>query len=852
MNLPTSMAPWLDAIATAMLHALWQVPAIALPAAALLVLSARNQAAARSLVASVALILSGVMFLVTTVRALEIPTVTPAMSTSNGADDDDPAIAIAATMTTLERLGITAETVFTRRITDQPVSPVQTAASGFGGSAEPGMTTATSAPTATAAATPRPTAEERRPVFVAAEDARMLVGWAWLLGVLLLQARLAWYWISSQRLRHHGTLPVDSWWLARFDVLRAAAGVSPRVRMVASIHADSPMVLGWLAPVVLVPVAAFTAIPREQLEMVIRHELEHIRRLDPLFNLLTQIASHLLFFHPVAWWLLKVAREEREFACDAIATRTPADARLLAEGLLRLEAMRMIRPTLSLSSQGGPLMRRVSRLFATTRTGPAPCRRTIGPALVAMAAISTVIPFAAAEPADVPIAPPIEETDDMTLVRRSIQSLRELADRGIISRDEAATGIAAVADSFYERIVRPEREDFERRLEAGESPAGFPRLETQRIGWELDLLKGEALEDAEIERLDDEETETRQRLGIGAISRVTARQTLHEIELARLELGLGQLNLNLLRKWVEFDRAMQAELPEGVLDLAYGLGDTNQADTTSIALDIFEGVLDLTDALGDSGQGTVDPEVRAAIGRLEQFQNELEYWMAAEQLRNEASRLRAEAEYTRLLADEGELSADEADQTLLRIVSDRRMTYSQLLQVMFLPLADPLELRERELRDEMNAISTDGIIRADDPAQAELLERQARLRRWKTLMWVDGPRVFWSEVDRIVREEEGPTGAISPEATERHLERLVLERGGIFDEAAVQRVRDAMPWLELNRRAEAGELAEADAERMAGEFWRRLAGSMVSMMFQAEEQWPRSIDSLIESWNAER
>ena len=339
MTLPAATLVWLDAIATAMLHSLWQVPAIALPAAVFLLTMPRHAAAARSFAATAALILAGVVFIATLARTLD------------AAARLTPAATAASTPGTTT---LALDAIPPRRW------PAPSEVLG------PPMLSPAMAPLLVeAAAQPAASAPHAEPTSVL--SIRSLTATAWVTGMLLLQMRLTWQWLNCVRLRRRGIVPVDTLWLERFDALRAAAGLSARTRMLASTRVDSPMVLGWITPVVLIPAAALTAIPRAQLEMVIRHELEHIRRLDPVTNILMQLAANLLFFHPVAWWLLRTARAEREFACDAVATRSPADARLLAEGLLRLESLRLARPTLALSSQGGPLMTRVSRLFTAAR-----------------------------------------------------------------------------------------------------------------------------------------------------------------------------------------------------------------------------------------------------------------------------------------------------------------------------------------------------------------------------------------------------------------------------------------------------------------------------------------------------
>ncbi len=91
-----------------------------------------------------------------------------------------------------------------------------------------------------------------------------------------------------------------------------AVGMSDRIIV--------PLVIGIFRPVILLPVTFSTGLSTEQVELILRHELAHIRRLDPVVNLIQRVIESLLFFHPVTWWISHTIRVERENCCDEIAT----------------------------------------------------------------------------------------------------------------------------------------------------------------------------------------------------------------------------------------------------------------------------------------------------------------------------------------------------------------------------------------------------------------------------------------------------------------------------------------------------------------------------------------------------
>ncbi|GLH69216.1 hypothetical protein GETHPA_07490 [Geothrix rubra] len=204
----------------------------------------------------------------------------------------------------------------------------------------------------------------------------------WLLGAALMLLRLGGglWWLDRRYLAQ--ARPAPAGWEARFQVLARRMGLSRRVRLLASDRADSPLALGWLKPVVLVPASAFLALPPEALEAVLAHELAHLRRGDYLANLLQTLAEAFLFFHPAAWWLSRQIRETREHCCDDAAAALLGDPLPLAQGLATLAALRRSTPSdpdPALAAARGPLMQRINRLF---KPQPAPIPSLRGLALL--------------------------------------------------------------------------------------------------------------------------------------------------------------------------------------------------------------------------------------------------------------------------------------------------------------------------------------------------------------------------------------------------------------------------------------------------------------------------------------
>ena len=192
---------------------------------------------------------------------------------------------------------------------------------------------------------------------------QQIVATIWAIGVGFLIARFAFHWLWSQRLRTRMVANPDGQWLDIFDELKTQMGISKTVKMLKSGLVQTPMVVGWISPVVLVPAAAFAFLSPEQMRMILVHELTHIRRHDHWVNQFQALVEIILFFHPVVWWLSRQMQIEREYCCDDASLQAVPKPKVLAETLAQLEQMRISSPANSLAANGGSLMDRITRIL---------------------------------------------------------------------------------------------------------------------------------------------------------------------------------------------------------------------------------------------------------------------------------------------------------------------------------------------------------------------------------------------------------------------------------------------------------------------------------------------------------
>ncbi|HET9817720.1 MAG TPA: TonB family protein [Rhodanobacteraceae bacterium] len=179
----------------------------------------------------------------------------------------------------------------------------------------------------------------------------------WGCGVAFLALRVFRQWRGLRAVvRAAEALPA---WQARARRLALGLGLRRAVRVLASVRIATPTLVGWVRPVVVVPLAMLARMPTEQVDLILAHEFAHLRRLDHLANLFQVVVETLLFYHPVVHWISRDARNERELCCDALALHaTGGKRRDFVAALAGLEEFRTGHADLALAASGGVLVER--------------------------------------------------------------------------------------------------------------------------------------------------------------------------------------------------------------------------------------------------------------------------------------------------------------------------------------------------------------------------------------------------------------------------------------------------------------------------------------------------------------
>ncbi len=160
--------------------------------------------------------------------------------------------------------------------------------------------------------------------------------WLWLVGTPLTFLLLATGLIGAERLRKSCQTLTDGPILAACERVRTQLAIARQVGIAICDSVSSPLLIGVVKPLILLPPAALTGWTTEELEMVLLHELAHVRRWDNAVNLVQRIVESLLFFHPATWIMSNWVRRDREDCCDAIVVRQTAKPQAYAELLVAL------------------------------------------------------------------------------------------------------------------------------------------------------------------------------------------------------------------------------------------------------------------------------------------------------------------------------------------------------------------------------------------------------------------------------------------------------------------------------------------------------------------------------------
>ncbi len=288
------------------------------------------------------------------------------------------------------------------------------------------------------------------PILAAPADVELpwtsIAGGLWLLGLSLAVFRVGYGAVRARLVAHRGssTSPrVDV-----TEVWRSLGGRGEPPRIVGSSDVDGPIVVGALAPIVVVPRNS-TGWSADRWRIVLLHELAHVRQRDGLINLVAQLACCLHWINPLAWIAASRLREERELAADDAVLRAGARASSYAEHLVELATGQQSSSVLAMAERSRFEARVVALLDADRprRTG---WHRAV--AVIAASALVTV-GVACVSPDSAPVA--TEASPAAPTPKPADNALQIFVEKELDAAIDAHQGTGAVAVVLDAKTGKP-------------------------------------------------------------------------------------------------------------------------------------------------------------------------------------------------------------------------------------------------------------------------------------------------------------------------------------------------------------------------------------------------------------
>ncbi|HMU47830.1 MAG TPA: M56 family metallopeptidase [Chitinophagaceae bacterium] len=172
-----------------------------------------------------------------------------------------------------------------------------------------------------------------------------------------------------QVIRKYGLEKINVEWRMYVMKIAARLGIKKPVHIWISEYVTSPVTVGFLKPMILVPMAAINHLSPQQLEAVLLHELSHIRRYDYLLNLVLNSIQTILYFNPFVKAFVKVVEREREKSCDEMVLQFQYNSFEYASALLTLEKANYVPKVLTMASGGkrDDLLQRIEKIMGVKK-----------------------------------------------------------------------------------------------------------------------------------------------------------------------------------------------------------------------------------------------------------------------------------------------------------------------------------------------------------------------------------------------------------------------------------------------------------------------------------------------------
>jgi len=141
--------------------------------------------------------------------------------------------------------------------------------------------------------------------------------------------------LGIRAVRRSGRPLTDPEWTGALRAARVGLGLTTHVTLIESRRARVPMTWGIFRSMIALPESAQDWSPQRR-QVVLCHELAHIKRRDFLTQAIARVACAAHWFNPLSWWALRAMSLERERACDDLVVESGVHAPDYADHLLQI------------------------------------------------------------------------------------------------------------------------------------------------------------------------------------------------------------------------------------------------------------------------------------------------------------------------------------------------------------------------------------------------------------------------------------------------------------------------------------------------------------------------------------
>lgn len=189
--------------------------------------------------------------------------------------------------------------------------------------------------------------------------------WVWIVGAAVFALwQITLYFTERKRMLRWSRM-ADSETCAKAEKAAESIGVKRNFKVLICETETPPMLMGVLRPVLFLP----AGLKQHQLEIVLCHELTHLKRQDILFKILVTAANAVHWFNPIVHLMAKEADKDTESACDeaVLCNADKARRRNYCDTILDMMRGRRIPFATALTYKKEDIMKRFVNILDTSK-----------------------------------------------------------------------------------------------------------------------------------------------------------------------------------------------------------------------------------------------------------------------------------------------------------------------------------------------------------------------------------------------------------------------------------------------------------------------------------------------------